>query len=337
MSIEQRYAQLLHELSADLTSLAQESITRALPIAIALIEKLQLSEPSLNLDNTYNRERLLLFLAISKRWNTATIDNDISQQKQLARLMAEIYETTERAYEMAESNVKTPGASRELRRELIAHYWPETNGDIMELRHQLGYLDDNEQVIIRFPVPLLDGVRYVSPDLSGSNPIDWLFGGVAYPELNTALIWRDASERTEIHELNHLRYPGLQIGSLMYGVNEGITEQLTLEEIGYGILGTELRSGRGYNNQLRMFRDMEAHSGGILDILKARYQENSIPNSNRLFSGLINRYGLDGMLDLALVRPYVSQAADNDIGLISSKEFVTRHEIPMQSPYDDAN
>ena len=274
-------------------------------------------------------------LAISHQWQKAVKERSFSDQKRLAKTITLLYEETERDYDMIHAEAGMLGAPNDFMQKFIAHYFPDSGGDLSLLREQLGLSDEPSVVLI--PATKSEGNPIVEAIFReiGCDPIP--FSGIAATNQKLAFVWGDSSVRTEIHERTHIEYAGLLVGGLMGGLDEGMTEYLTHEEIGYGSLAVELRSVGRYGNQLRMFTDMENAHPGIIDLIRRRYTEGTSDSSNQLYTEIINRYGLDGLLDLAMVHPYVRSLETNDAGYISSEDFVNRQGIPPQNFYDTMN
>lgn len=147
-----------------------------------------------------------------------------------------------------------------------------------------------------------------------------LFGAFAVKEADlVVLAYDDPTGHDERHERNHLK-PGLMVGELGYGLDEGMTEHLAIlqgdaasRDTAWGKSAWSSRvrdmfdtSGRfsSYIDERRLLAHItENGTNDIYQCLLHRYEDGDIQSAAALAVALINRFGFDGYLQLYLATP----------------------------------
>lgn len=123
-----------------------------------------------------------------------------------------------------------------------------------------------------------------------------------------------------------MNYPGLGLGLLGRGLDEGETDWKAIEDVGqnveYVMKTIDLSERSNYANEIALFQRLDRENPGIHRLFAARYQDASLDTSKQLTSQLIRNYGLDKYLDLYLVSPQAAKLGDhNKVGYIEARDW----------------
>ena len=136
------------------------------------------------------------------------------------------------------------------------------------------------------------------------------------------LAYDDKTGGDEIHELHHLK-PGLAVGSLGYGIDEGMTEHFAILEDARKYAGTlwnhvwvdrqnDLFAVQGrfptYLDERKLLSVITDNGRNLAyTLLENRYKNGDTESSLELAAYLINQFGLKGYLQLYLASPGIDK------------------------------
>ncbi len=301
--------------------------------AIGLMRKLKLETELLDPNAVDSRERAIMVLALASEWNEATTLDD---KKLVAKRLSSVYQPSKRGYIMVSAKSELMGLSGTVSREILAHYWPESKGDMAWIIENIHPMYDFPNVYV-FPDSAAHArtvVGSIYEKLAVPVADRTFFAGFANSHHRMALIWDDAGYGAAKHEQNHIDYPGISVGEFWGGLNEAITEKLAMEF--YDNVSPTLRGGGAYANQMRLlYRDVSAKHPSVSRALETRYKDKRVEKSDEAFSSIINCFGLEGLMTLALSRPFAVTLPEemNDVGYISAEKVASRLNIRHESSW----
>lgn len=300
----------------------RDEITSLNETVLYLAKKLKLTGEVCNYEEALNWEKGALLFALAKRWNNAI---DLTAKKRVASQISALFDDTERDYVLVDNRDEGWGFPRHGLIEIIRELWPESDGNP-------DWIKENKAIDKMVVLPSKrreEMYRLVCDRLEVPMDKRIRFGGVAVYPWKLVFIWDDSGARARAHERRHLN-PGLRLGMLGSAINEGVTEWGAVLEVGdemdKAIKSFSLKELSEYCGELKLLKMLYGDNYGLEELMEKRYINGDLEASQKLAASLIGRYGIDGYLDLYLIRPFVHELGDkNKVGFISPREFMSKY------------
>jgi hypothetical protein len=303
-------------------------------------------ETKINLEEATGKTALLLTLAVATKWKE-TESNNLVERRRLIGMMRAIFLTENRGYRR-ETDLVHQGVASGIFALLVAYKMPECWGVIgldggekdylvldinerekkeKEILKWLKNKESGEMTDLGYNANWSEDTMVLNEiwnelDIPVENRI--VFKGGYLPSLDMVVFVSKPSRQTMEHEMLHQKSKcSLRVGVLGCGIDEGVTEYLALTKTyKKGSYLKEKYKYSGYAPEVDLVRNLKSWQPKIFNSLLERYMGDSSMNFE---AEVINKYGIDGLVDLYCANPYVKDRnQEKNYGHILETKYVQK-------------